>query len=149
MVVRRATLADLPTLLEFEQGVIGAERPFDPTLQPDPIRYYDFDKLLGSPHIEVVVAVAEDAIIGSGYARIDAAEPFLMHRSHAYLGFIYVTPSHRGRGVSRLLIDALATWATQHGVTELRLEVYAENQRAIRAYEHAGFAAHILTMRRG
>ena len=32
-IVRKATLDDLPTLLLFEQGVIEAERPFDPTIK--------------------------------------------------------------------------------------------------------------------
>ena len=31
--IRVATIKDLPLLLEFEQGVITAERPFDPTLK--------------------------------------------------------------------------------------------------------------------
>lgn len=39
--VRIATLKDLPTLLAFEQGVIEAERPFDPTIKAGNINYYD------------------------------------------------------------------------------------------------------------
>jgi RimJ/RimL family protein N-acetyltransferase len=54
--IRPATIADLPTLLRFEQGVISAERPMDPTIQDGPIHYYDLDKMLASPHIHLVVA---------------------------------------------------------------------------------------------
>lgn len=32
ILIRKATPADLETLLRFEQGVVQAERPFDPTL---------------------------------------------------------------------------------------------------------------------
>ena len=39
--VRKATLDDLPTLLEFEQGLIEAERPMDPTIRSGNISYYD------------------------------------------------------------------------------------------------------------
>ncbi|MEZ5029530.1 MAG: hypothetical protein R2765_12195 [Ferruginibacter sp.] len=33
ILIRKACLADLPTLFEFEQGVITAERSLDPTLK--------------------------------------------------------------------------------------------------------------------
>lgn len=31
--IRPATLSDLEAFREFEQGIVAAERPFDPTLQ--------------------------------------------------------------------------------------------------------------------
>ena len=43
---RVANLTDLPILLQFEQGIITAERPFDPTLKPDPISYYNLEELI-------------------------------------------------------------------------------------------------------
>ena len=43
--IRTATLDDLETLYRFEQGIILAERPFDPTLAKDPISYYDLKEL--------------------------------------------------------------------------------------------------------
>jgi GNAT superfamily N-acetyltransferase len=147
--VRTATDADVPTLLELEQGVIAAERPFDPTLRDPPIRYYDLERLIASPDIELAVVDHGDEVIGSGYARLEAAEPFLRHRQHAYVGFMFVRPAHRGRGVSGLVIDHLAKWARGRGVNELRLDVYHDNHGAIRAYEKAGFVRHMILMRRG
>jgi ribosomal protein S18 acetylase RimI-like enzyme len=145
---RTATTSDLPTLLAFEQGVIAAERPFDPTIADDPVRYYDFDRLLRSASAEVVVAELDGEIVGSGYVRIDDAEPFLRHRHHGYLGFMYVRPEHRGRGINRVVIEALERWAKRRGLTELRLEVYLHNRDAVRAYERAGFTEHMLQMRK-
>ena len=66
VITRQATLDDLDTLLLFEQGVIAAERPYDSTLKEDPIRYYDLKKMIEAPHIELLVAVSGDTIIGSG-----------------------------------------------------------------------------------
>ncbi len=146
--IRTATLADLETLLRFEQGVIAAERPFDPTLRPDPIHYYDLPALLASP--QAVVLVAEDQqqqLVGSGYVRIQAAKAYHLHPQYGYLGFMYVEPGHRGQGINGLLLAACKQWAAAQGLAELRLEVYARNQAAIRAYEKAGFAAHMLEMR--
>ncbi|HET6252827.1 MAG TPA: GNAT family N-acetyltransferase [Puia sp.] len=156
--VRPATTADLPALLHFEQGVISAERPIDPTIRDGPIRYYDLDKMLASPHIYLVVAETEEDVagsktksilVGSGYARIDPSRHYLRHTHHAYCGFMYVQPAFRGQGVNRLIIDALKSWARSQGLTELRLDVYTTNDIAIRAYEKAGFTPYLINMRMG
>jgi GNAT superfamily N-acetyltransferase len=52
---------------------------------------------------------------------------------------VYVDPAHRGAGVIHQLLDAAADWVRAHGLDRLRLHVHAENSRAQRAYERAGF----------
>jgi ribosomal protein S18 acetylase RimI-like enzyme len=148
IITRRATLDDLDTLLVFEQGVIAAERPFDSTLRESAIRYYDLKHMIEASHIELLVAVSGDKIIGSGYARIETAKPFLQYEQYAYLGFMYVLPEYRGKGVNRMIIDALASWAAGKNITELRLEVYQNNAAAISAYEKAGFQKLLIEMRK-
>ena len=146
--IRKATLADLETLLGFEQGVISAERPFDVTLKSD-TRYYDIEKMIEASNVELLVAELDNEVIGSGYARIEAAKPYNQHSQHAYLGFMYVKPEHRGKGINKMIIDELARWsATQH-ITELRLDVYHPNESAIKAYEKFGFVKHMVHMRMG
>jgi GNAT superfamily N-acetyltransferase len=147
--IRPATIADLPALLRFEQGVISAERPIDPTIKDGPIHYYDLNAMLTAPHIHLVVAETDATLIGSGYARIDPSRHYLKHPHHAYCGFMYVDPAHRGKGVNQLIIAALKTWAHTQGLTELRLDVYTTNDTAIRAYEKAGFTPYLINMRMG
>ncbi|TDE04609.1 GNAT family N-acetyltransferase [Flavobacterium hiemivividum] len=146
---RSAKMEDLSTLLEFEQGIITAERPFDPTLKEDPISYYDIKKMITATEIKIVVAEIESLIVGSGYARIEAAKPYLKHSNYAYLGFMYTDPKHRGKGVNAKIIEALKEWCRSHDITELRLDVYSDNPSAIRAYEKVGFKKHLLNMRIG
>ncbi len=147
--IRKATINDLKILLEFEQGVITTERPFDPTLKNDPVHYYDIEEMIGSPDIELLVAEADGEVIASGYARIENAKPYLQHERHAYLGFMYVVPAHRGTGVNKMIMDELAAWSVQKNITELRLDVYQDNEAAIKAYERSGFSKHMLAMRKG
>jgi RimJ/RimL family protein N-acetyltransferase len=147
--VRRATTADLPTLLRFEQGVISAERPMDPTIKDGPIYYYDLAAMLASPHVHLIVAETDGTLIGSAYARIDPSRLYLRHTHHAYCGFMYVEPAYRGQGVNQLIIDALKAWAKSKKLTELRLDVYTSNDIAIRAYEKAGFTPYLINMRMG
>lgn len=147
--IRKARLEDLNILLEFEQGIITAERPFDPTLKEGKINYYDIEKMITASHIEVLIAVIDSEIVGSGYARIETAKPYLNHDNYAYLGFMYTDPKHRGKGVNANIIEALKKWCQSQNITELRLDVYNDNPSAIRAYEKVGFKKHLVNMRVG
>ncbi|RYU91717.1 GNAT family N-acetyltransferase [Mucilaginibacter terrigena] len=149
IIIREATLADMDTLLQFEQGVISAERPFDPTLQDNHINYYDLNEFITAPNIYMAVAELDGEVIGSGYARIETSKIYLKHQHHAYLGFMYVLPQHRGKGVNKLVIDALKSWSARQGITELRLQVYDQNAPAVKAYEKVGFSKHLVGMRMG
>jgi GNAT superfamily N-acetyltransferase len=148
LTIRAATPDDLPTLRAFEQGVILAERPFDPTLGPDPLHYYDLEGMITATHIELVVAMFGSEIVASGYARIERGRPYLKHQYHAYVGFMYVVPHHRGNGIANAVLEALQQWAGRQGITEMQLEVYYDNTPAIKSYEKAGFIRHLITMRK-
>ncbi len=149
VIIRKAKLKDLEMLLVFEQGVIYAERPMDPTLNKAHIHYYDIKKLIAADEVELLVAEVNNEIVGSGYARIENARHYLNHAKYAYLGFMYVIPAERGKGINKLIIDALAAWALTKNITELRLDVYQNNDAAIKAYEKAGFCKHMINMRKG
>ena len=145
--IRPARKEDLQTLLDFEQGIILAERPYDPTLDKDPITYYDLKELIKSSEAEVVVVEHRTNIVASGFARIKKAKPYLDHGEYSYLGFMYTDPMHRGRGVNKMIIDALKKWSFKRGLQEIRLTVYEENIGAIKAYEKVGFKKHLVEMR--
>ena len=145
--IRKASLADLEKLLEFEQGVIAAERPFAKNLKAGDIAYYDVVQLIADGNTELLVAEFEGKLIGSGYATIREAKPYNKHPRYSYLGFMYVEPGYRGKGVNKLIIDELAEWSRSRGVYELRLDVYDSNQAAIRAYEKVGFSKNLVEMR--
>ena len=145
--IRKASFSDLEQLLAFEQDLIETERPFDPTVKPDPVNYYDLKAMLTDQRIEVVVAQVDNKVIASGYARIDKSKPYLKHGHHAYLGFMYVVPEYRGRGINKKIMDVLKDWAAAQNITEFRLEVYCDNASAIKAYEKFGFSRYFLEMR--
>ncbi len=149
LLIRRATREDLPILLEFEQAIIEFERQFDPTLAPADVSYYDLAGMIDAPLIELLVAEIDQEVIGSGYARLEESKVYLKHRRHAYFGFMYVVPNRRGTGVNQQLMAALTRWVVAQDVHELRLDVYHDNQAAVRAYEKAGFHRHLTEMRRG
>lgn len=145
--IRKAILTDLPILLEFEQAIIDAERPYDANLKDGTIHYYDVAAMIAAPHVEVLVAECNGQLIGSGYARIQDAKPYLKFSQYAYLGFMYVEPAHRGKGLNKLIIQGLKAWASSQGMVEMRLDVYGGNEAAVKAYEKAGFRTNLVEMR--
>jgi predicted N-acetyltransferase YhbS len=96
--IRRAIETEIETLLVFEQEIIAVERPFDNTLKEGEIHYYDLIGLIRAKRAEVLVAVVNNEIVGSGYAKTLPAEPFQKYTEYAYLGFMYVKPEFRGQG---------------------------------------------------
>lgn len=147
--VRAAQKEEIETLLTFEQGIVTAERPFDSTLREGEIHYYDLIHLIESPVAEVVIAEIDGELVGSGYALIKEAKPYLKHTHYAYLGFMYVKPQYRGQGVNKAILETLKQWALSQNIREIRLEVYDDNLIAKRAYEKAGFKGNLLEMRMG
>lgn len=148
MITREATEQDLEILLKFEQGVVAAERPFNSTLIEGEIHYYDLKSLIQSSEATVIVAEENNEIIASGYALIKKSEKYYnQFEKYSYLGFMYVKPEHRGKGINKVITDELISWSKSRGISEIRLDVYAQNESAIKAYEKAGFEPHLLTMR--
>lgn len=148
MIIRTAIIEDLPILLDFEQKIIEAERPMDPTLiQDKKISYYSVKDYILSDHTEVVVAEIEGEIVGSGYGQIRDRKNFFKQKQLGYIGFMYVKDEHRGKGVSQEIIKYLYNWFASKNLEEIRLTVYDQNPRAIRAYEKVGFKKHLIEMR--
>ncbi|WP_318309818.1 GNAT family N-acetyltransferase [Flagellimonas crocea] len=145
--IRTATLDDLPVLLQFEQEIIKAERPFDVTIKEGRISYYDIAEMIKDPKAHVAVAEADGKVVASGYAIPKRARHYLNHELYAYLGFMYTDEDFRGMGINAQIVDELKKWSEHEGYTEIRLTVYNENLPAIKAYEKVGFKKHIIEMR--
>ena len=145
--IRAAVKADLPTLKTFEQGIVEAERPYDPTINPDPVSYYDVGKMIKSDDTYVAVAELGGKVIASGYVQKRPSLHYISPPFHAFIGFLYVTPEQRGKGVNKQLLDSLFSWAKDNDLPKVHLKVYPENAPAVKAYEKAGFKPYFLEMR--
>lgn len=145
--IRPATLEDLSVLLEFEKGVIDAERPMDETLKREDTYYYDIPYLINEPLIELSVAELDGVIAGCGFAKIINARDCFQFSQYSYLGFMFTKEEYRGKGVNKKIMDYLCDWSISKGIYEIRLEVYPSNNAAIKAYEKVGMKTTMLTMR--
>lgn len=146
-VVRLATVKDLPILDKFMDGLVDAERPMDPTIKDGKVVYYELPSFMNNENAVLYVVELSNEIVASGYAKIMEDSHYLKHDKQGYLGFMFVPEKHRGNGYNKLIMDALINWCKIKEVHEIRLDVYDQNPSAIRAYEKAGFAKHLITMR--
>ena len=87
----------------------------------DAIVDYEFQ---GKTWLDTNVRVQSKALFGTDYGEIKR---------------MYVRPEFRGRELGKLMLDHLADFAAQHGVSVLRLETGIHQQAAIRLYEGYGF----------
>jgi len=145
-ILRRATLADLPTLNSFMIELIKAEQPMDSTIKENATSYYDLETLISSDTSEIYVVELKEELVASGYAKIVPEKPYRKHAFQGYLGFMFVPKQHRGNGYNKLILNALLKWCKSKKVYEIRLDVYDTNTSAIRAYEKAGFKNNMINM---
>jgi len=61
--------------------------------------------------------------------------------SVAWVVSMWVAPTHRRRGVGRLLINTIVTWARDRAIRTLKLMVTSNNDPAICFYQRLGFKA--------
>ena len=147
LIIRKALSQDKAALLGLEQNVIEAERPYNLTIKAKNASYYDLDKLLTDHNSHLMVAEINDDIVGSGYAQIRDSKKSLKHTRHSYLGFMYIAPEYRGQGINKIIIENLITWSKEQGIYDFYLDVYDDNDAAIRAYEKVGFSKSLVEMK--
>ena len=145
--LRKALLKDQPVLLEFEQKVLEAERPYNSSIKLLGASYYNLKDLLTSKNSYLVVAEVKDTIVASGYAQVRTSKPSLTHDLHCYLGFMYVVPEYRRLGINQKIVEKLVTWSNSQGIPDCYLDVYAGNKAAIRAYQKVGFVKSMIEMK--
>src|SRR5687767_12106385 len=112
MRIRKATLDDLPILLEFEQGLIRAELPMDDSIiTTEPTHYYDIPSLINSADTMMMVAETNDnVLVGCGYGKIMENPAWSIEKQYGHIGFMFVRDEYRGQGISNRIIDQLCAW---------------------------------------
>lgn len=146
IIIREASLEDLPVLYNFEQAIIEAERPYGDSIKEN-TNYYDLKEYVLSDKVIVCVATDKDKIVSSGYGKIVPSKLYHTHERYVYCGFMYTLPEYRGLGINQMIIEYLKKWTLNRGLNEMRLNVYLDNEPAIHAYRKAGFTHNILEMR--
>jgi len=147
LILREAIPADLSRLQELEQCVIESERPLNSSLKTSNTFYYDLPNMILDDNTYLIVVEVSGDIIGTGYAQIRNSKECFVHEKHSYIGFMFVSPNHRGKGLAQKILDQLIEWSEGEGIKDIYMDVYAQNESAIKAYNKAGFKPCLVEMK--
>lgn len=137
--IRPATVADLGEVKSVataswyaaHEAIVGTE-----TVEQFLEEYYDESALresLADEHVFAVATTADDTVVGF-------ADSLPLPDAGDYsLARLYVHPDRWGEGIGRQLLTYTETVVRERGGETLSLHVMAENDRAVRFYETAGF----------
>jgi len=112
----------------------------------------DYAAFLGSQFLDanVVVLVAENdgQVIGYAYSTIEGYDYMSLRGPAAVLHDLIVDTPYRGRGVGRLLLDAVLSELTSRGAPRVVLATAERNISAQRLFERLGFRRTMVEMTR-
>jgi GNAT superfamily N-acetyltransferase len=145
MEIERATLRDIPQLVELLEQLFSIEKDF----QPDRERQTRGLALLIEQPDRGVIQIArgkEGKAIGMVSAQLVISTA--QGAPSAWVEDMVIDPEHRGAGIGKVLLQSALDWARQKGATRAQLLVDMANEPAIGYYRHLGWETTQLQARR-
>jgi ribosomal protein S18 acetylase RimI-like enzyme len=153
-IVRPATSADLPTIGRLGALLVEEHYEFDPlrflpASDRTPAGYASFLRSqLDDPDVAVLVADESGGVIGYAYAAVEGYDYMSLRGPAGVLHDIIVDPTHRGRGVGRLLLEATLKFLKSRGAPRVLLTTADQNDGAQRLFASVGFRRTMIEMTR-
>ncbi len=94
------------------------------------------------------VFVAEVSGAYAGHVWVGNQTDFFTKRQDPWIFDLSVKPTCRRKGVALALHDKVEQWALQQGLTLLGLQVMAHNEAAQKLYEHLGYKARAISLKK-
>jgi GNAT superfamily N-acetyltransferase len=139
--IRQATIEDLPKLQELNQKIMVNNPLFDDDLienfafTPEGEQFFreSIERINGC------CLIAEENGQMLGYT--DGEPKPIVYRKRRYFEIdnLGVIPEMKGKGLGKLLLEAITRWAKTHDFARLYLNCYIKNEAAIGFYKHNGF----------
>jgi ribosomal protein S18 acetylase RimI-like enzyme len=101
---------------------------------------------LEDPDKAVLVADDNGDVIGYAYAVVEGYDYMALRGPAGVLHDVIVAPEHRGRGVGRLLLDAMLEFFRSRGVPRVVLSTAERNEAAQRLFASMGFRRTMIEM---
>jgi GNAT superfamily N-acetyltransferase len=140
--IRQANLDDVEEMVRLRhdmQAEMGEHDAKAADAIVDATRDY-FQKQLTGKHFVGILAEDEGRIVGTGSFVVYDTPPSVPNPSgvDAYVLNMYTVPEYRGRGIAKLILDALLQRAYEEGARRIWLRT---SEKARPVYEHLGFAS--------
>lgn len=133
-VIREATPADVPQILDFIRALAAYER------EPDAVKATEDDLLRDGfgPNPIFFCLMAEEDGAPAGFAFYFFSYSTWLGRPGLYLEDLFVYPEFRGLGIGKSLLQRVAAIAVEKGCPRLQWEVLDWNTPAIEFYTAMG-----------
>lgn len=146
-----ATELDLPTICALGAEVNALHVSAWPQIfraAETPSQDADFWRdYLGKPDAIIVLAKLNSQTIGMATAQlVTETASLLQPMTFCRIGSVCVTEAERGKGVGHQLMQYVETWAASCGASDVRLNVWKFNARAVSLYEELGYSVRSLFM---
>ena len=93
-----------------------------------------------------ITLIAELKGTNVGFIHLREHKDEISEQICATMPLLAVSPGFQGAGIGQKLLEAAFRWCQEKSYPMLHLEVFANNSKAQRFYEKAGFQAETLTM---
>ena len=145
MTIRKATSADVPTLVALSRGIQEMHADAFPGRfrrdAPADVVQHAFSAAIDAPSPYWLLAEEEQHPVGclkAEFRQRDENWCLVAHQA-CYLGGIVVLPEFRRRGIARALLVSLKREADARGIASIELDVWAFNGQAREAFVRLGF----------
>ncbi|WP_442598894.1 GNAT family N-acetyltransferase [Neobacillus sp. D3-1R] len=81
-----------------------------------------------------------------GFLHMSKNEDYFTGEKQGYISSIVVSKEGEGKGIAKKLMKTAEEWSIQKGYKQIVLHVFANNERAIRFYEHLNYETEIVKM---
>jgi ribosomal protein S18 acetylase RimI-like enzyme len=142
-------MGELPTGYSLKQGS-GTQRDrtqlmrflslaysLDPSLPPPQYLTDTTEQFFDAQHTPLFFVTEQDHTVGCLW--MGRATDQRTGNAQAYIFLVAVDPSHQRRGLGTYLLSKAQQQAETWGLSELTLQVYPDNQSALKLYEKLGF----------
>lgn len=130
--LRIATYADTESILPLMQCLFEEHSADDLRLE---IKSY-----INGPDTCIYIAMDDNAI---GFAQCSIRRDYVEGSAKSPVGYlegVYISPTHRKRGIARALVSACELWAMAHDCTEFGSDCPLTNTESIAFHKGIGFS---------
>jgi ribosomal protein S18 acetylase RimI-like enzyme len=152
---REATTGDVAAICELGQLLNAIHHAERPDIYAAETTDYSRDAshwqgFLSNPQQVIYLALIDGQPAGFVSAAIfSASGPLLQPMTFARVGSVCVAERFWGKGLGRGLMEQVRAWAVERDAKDIRLSVWAFNDRARRMYEELGYEVRALEMGMG
>lgn len=160
MIIRKATLKDLPTIISLWKEFIKYHNEVlvkrDKKLQPflakkknavNIIQKYLKDQIK-SKNAEIYLAEIKGKPVGYSLIYIKKNIPIFKLERIGDISDLFVKKEFRGKGISNKLKDNAIKWFKKRGIKNMVVNVHCENKSAYSVFKRWGFFDYHLEMRK-